>query len=85
MLGLSNDERPVGLVFIVTCDVSANARQQVRERWAGEMECRFWTGTELDAKAKQHPDIVAEFFQAEYRFEHGLGLRVGLKAFLKTA
>jgi hypothetical protein len=57
----------------------------VRERCAGEMECHFWTGTEFDAKVKRHPDIVAELFQAEYRFEHGLGLRVGLKAFLKAA
>jgi formylglycine-generating enzyme required for sulfatase activity len=67
VLGLPRNERPVGLVFIVTCDVSANTRRQVRKRCAGEMECHFWTGTELDAKIKQHPDIVEEFFQADQR------------------
>jgi hypothetical protein len=51
------------IVFIVTCDVSANTRQQVRDRCAREMECHLWTGTELDEKAKRHPDIVQEFFQ----------------------
>jgi len=65
VLALPQSERPVGLVFIVTCDVSANTRQQVRERCAGEMECHFWAGTELDARVKRHPDIVAEFFQAD--------------------
>jgi hypothetical protein len=62
VLDLSEGERPVGLVFLVTCDVSANTRQQVRERCAGEMECHFWTGTELDEKVKHHPDILQEFF-----------------------
>ncbi|MBE9507181.1 MAG: restriction endonuclease, partial [Chloroflexi bacterium] len=36
VLALPEDERPVGLVFLVTCDVSANTRQQVRDRCAGE-------------------------------------------------
>ena len=62
VLALSQDQRPAGLTFLVTCDVSANTRQQARARCAGEMECRFWTGTELDQKVKRHPDIVKEFF-----------------------
>jgi hypothetical protein len=41
VLALPEAERPAGLVFLVTCDVSANTRQQVRERCAGEMECPF--------------------------------------------
>ena len=65
VLALPEDQRPVGLVFLVTCDVSANTRQQVRDHCAGEMECHFWAGTELDQKVKQHPDIVEEFFQAD--------------------
>jgi len=65
VLALPEGQRPVGLVFIVTCDVSANTRQQVRERCAGEMECHFWAGTELDEKVKRHQDIVEEFFQAD--------------------
>jgi hypothetical protein len=65
VLVLPQNQRPVGLVFLVTCDVSANTRQQVRERCAGEMECHFWTGTEFDEKVKRHTDILEEFFQAD--------------------
>ncbi len=65
VLALPEDQRPAGLVFLVTCDVSANTRQQVRDRCAGEMECHFWAGTELDEKVKRHPDIVEEFFLAD--------------------
>jgi len=39
-------------------DVSANTRQQACERCAGEMGCHFWALTELDERAKRHPDIV---------------------------
>jgi 5-methylcytosine-specific restriction endonuclease McrA/Holliday junction resolvase len=63
LLSLPQDERPTGIVFLVTCNVPAKTRQQVRERCAGAMECHFWAGAELDAKIKQHPDIVREFFR----------------------
>lgn len=63
ILALPDDQRPVGLVFLVTCKVSDNTRQQARERCDGEMECQFWVGTEFDEKVKRHPDIVQEFFQ----------------------
>lgn len=65
VLALSAGQRPVGLVFLVTCDVSAEARQQARDRCieAG-LACGFWTGTELDHIVKRHSDIVAEFFAA---------------------
>jgi hypothetical protein len=62
VLALPEAERPVGLVFLVTCDVSVNTRKKVRARCAGEMECHFWVGTELDEKVKRYPDIVEEFF-----------------------
>jgi tetratricopeptide (TPR) repeat protein len=65
VLALPEAERPVGLVFLVTCDISANTRQQACARCAGEMKCHFWAGTELDEKVKRHPDIVEEFFEAE--------------------
>jgi hypothetical protein len=65
VLDLPEDQRPAVLVFLVTCDVAVNTRQQVRERCAGEMECHFWAGTELDEKVKWHPDILEEFFQIE--------------------
>jgi hypothetical protein len=61
ILSLPSDQRPVGLVFVVTCNVSANTREQALAR-LGDIECHFWTGTELDEKVKQHPDIVQEFF-----------------------
>jgi tetratricopeptide (TPR) repeat protein len=63
VLALPEDEWPVRLVFLVTCDVSDKTRKQVRKRCVGEMECHFWAGTELDEKVKRHSDIVAEFFQ----------------------
>jgi len=67
VLALPKTERPAGLVFLVSCDVSANARQQARDRCQGQMVCHFWVGTELDEKVKRHPDIVAEFFQLAAR------------------
>jgi tetratricopeptide (TPR) repeat protein len=62
ILSLPPGQRPVGLVFIVTCDVSAKTRKRARDH-LGDIECHFWTGSELDQKVKQHPDIVREFFQ----------------------
>ena len=62
VLALLEDQRPAGLVFLVTCDVSSNTRQQARDRCAGQMECHFWGGTELDLKVCQQSDIVAKFF-----------------------
>jgi hypothetical protein len=65
VLALPPDQRPVGLVFLVTCDVAANTRQQARDRCAGAgLACHFWTGTELDQRVKRHDDIIAEFFMA---------------------
>jgi hypothetical protein len=61
---LQSAERPVGLVFIVTCDVSVKTRTDVRKGCQkAHLECAFWTGTELDQKVKQHPEILNEFFQ----------------------
>ena len=61
---LPDDQRPYGLVFVVTCDVRAAARQQAHNHCQEKgLACEFWAGTELDEKVKQHPDIVAEFFQ----------------------
>jgi hypothetical protein len=68
VLSLPAERRPVGLVFLVTCDVADNARQQARDRCAeAGLACHFWTGTELDRRVKQHPEIVAEFFAAGSR------------------
>jgi hypothetical protein len=86
VLALPEDERPVGLVFLVTCDVSANTRQQVRDRCAGEMECHFWAGTEIDERVKRHTDIVVEFFGGAFAGTlHDEGLRDSGKGELASA
>ena len=64
VLGLSEDERPAALVFLVACDVSDETRGRARARCAGEMDCDFWALTELDDRVKRHSDIVQEFFEA---------------------
>ena len=68
VLALPEDERPAELVFLVTCDVLANTRQQACKRCeqAG-LECDFWAGTELAEKVKRHPDIVEKFFGSPIR------------------
>jgi hypothetical protein len=62
VLDLPQAERPAGLIFLVTCDVSARTRQRARRRCGEEMACQFWAGTELDLRVKRHDDIVTEFF-----------------------
>ena len=64
VLGLPENERPGGLVFLTTCQVSANTRRKARAQCTGKMECEFWAVTELDEFVKQHHDIVREFFSA---------------------
>jgi hypothetical protein len=71
ILALPASERPVALVFIVTCDVSANTRQQVRELCTeNDLGCHFWVGTELDEKVKAHSDILEEFFRQPASISH---------------
>jgi len=64
VLGLPEAKRPAGLMFFVTCNVSADTREQTRARCAqAGVTCKFCASTELDAKVKQYPEIVEEFFQ----------------------
>jgi formylglycine-generating enzyme required for sulfatase activity len=69
VLGLPEDLRPVGLVFLIACDVSEETRRRARARCPGEIACEFWALTDLDERVKRHPDIVEEFFKAEQRKE----------------
>ena len=70
---LPAEQKPVGLVFVVTSDVSVTARQKARERCRQEvLACDFWAGTELDERTKRHPDILAEFFQLSPQAGGGL-------------
>jgi hypothetical protein len=64
VIALPKKQRPVGLIFLVTCDVNVNTRQQALDRCAEKkLACDFWVGNELDEKVKRHPDIMSEFFQ----------------------
>jgi hypothetical protein len=63
LLELPQEDRPTELIFIVTCDVSVDARSQACQRCEPTMKCEFWASTEFDAKVKRYPDIVQEFFQ----------------------
>ena len=57
VLALPEDQHPAVLVFLVTCDVAANTRQQAHERCERVgLECHFWASTELDEKVNRHPD-----------------------------
>jgi tetratricopeptide (TPR) repeat protein len=62
VLALPDAQRPAVLVFIITRDVSADAREKARACCGNEMECYFWAGAELDEKVKRRKDIVNEFF-----------------------
>ncbi len=57
------DKRPAGIIFVITCDVSAAVRDQVRGYCREQaLACHFWAWSELDLMTKKHPDIVREFF-----------------------
>jgi hypothetical protein len=62
VLSLPQSERPTGLIFVVTSDISDQTRRRARELCALKMSCGFWAGTELDMKVSQYPDIVSTFF-----------------------
>lgn len=58
-----SDLRPQGLLFMVSCPVSANARDQVEARCRElDLSAEIWAHTDLDARIQRYPDIVAEFF-----------------------
>jgi len=59
---LSPAEQPHELVFVVSAEVSADARAAIRSEWGDEATCHFWVGVELDQRVKRHPEIVREFF-----------------------
>jgi hypothetical protein len=55
--------KPKGILFAVSCDASALARDTTTQRCAElGMDCEIWARSDLDARIKRHPDIVAEFF-----------------------
>lgn len=62
--------RPKGMVFVITCAVSAKIRTEVksycRRRRLG---CEFWAHTELDMYVKEYSHLVEEFFSARAQIE----------------
>ncbi len=60
---LHQSSTPHGIVFVIAGIVSARQRDAVRS-YAHDLklDCEFWVRSELDARVKAHPNILAEFF-----------------------
>jgi outer membrane protein assembly factor BamB len=57
------DQRPVGVVFVVSCAVSARTRSAVGAYCEQHgLAYEFWALTELDMRVKRHSDLLQEFF-----------------------
>lgn len=56
------EDRVQVYVLVAPCDVSLRARRKLRERAAGRLKCRIWSGSELDEMVKRHLEILREFF-----------------------
>ena len=55
--------RPTGVVFAVSCAVSAKVREEVGGYCEQhDLAHEFWALTELDMRVKRHPDLLREFF-----------------------
>ena len=63
IFSLDHSERPYGVIFVATCDISAETRKRAKARCANEIVCEFISLTELDQRVKRHRDLVTEFFQ----------------------
>ncbi len=57
------DLRPAGVVFVVSCAVSARVREEVSAYCEQHgLAYEFWALTELDMRVKRHSDLLWEFF-----------------------
>jgi len=55
--------RPAGVVFVVSCAMSARVREEVGAYCEQHgLAYEFWALTELGMRAKRHPDLLREFF-----------------------
>jgi hypothetical protein len=55
--------RPAGVVFVISCAVSAKVREEVGTYCEQhDLAHEFWGLTELDMRVKHHPDLLQEFF-----------------------
>jgi tetratricopeptide (TPR) repeat protein len=65
------DLKPIGIVFIIRCAVSAKIRDEVKLYCSSfGMESEFWAHTELDMYVKEHPLIIQEFFNLPDKLIH---------------
>jgi hypothetical protein len=62
VLSLPVAERPHGLMFLVTCDVSSTTRDEIGKSCTGRMAWDLWAATELDMRVRQYSDILTNFF-----------------------
>jgi tetratricopeptide (TPR) repeat protein len=66
VLGLIEDDpdlHPVGMLFMVCCDVSATARDRAGKRCAElGLACKVWGRTDLDSRLQPHADVIETFF-----------------------
>ena len=55
--------RPAGITFVLTCNVSAKVRDDVRAHASAKgFQLAFWAESELDARVKKYDRIMREFF-----------------------
>jgi hypothetical protein len=74
-------EQPDVMIFIVTANLSADARAKVVRRCADvSLRCEVLALTELEAEVWSHPDIVNQFFGARRRLRPIVLRRRGLLA-----
>jgi tetratricopeptide (TPR) repeat protein len=60
------DLKPYGVVFAVSCAVSADTREDVGAYCEQhDLAYEFWALTELDMRVKQYPDLLGEFFDLQ--------------------
>jgi outer membrane protein assembly factor BamB len=72
------DLRPAGVVFVISCAVSARVREEVGVHCEQHgLAYEFWALTELDMRVKRHPDLLKEFFNLGSPSDRVLTLKPG--------
>lgn len=61
---LEHSARPQRVIFMVTCQISSEARSKIRKAWSRENDgsCEFHAVTELDAEVRSDHTILRDFF-----------------------
>lgn len=66
------DFRPDGIVFAISCTVSAKTKDKIKKRAKEMGMCKphFWTKQELNARVRKSPVTLDVFFDIGYSFLH---------------